>query len=467
MRMVVVAGLMRFLGRTRNTTGKHRQDCEKMDELLLRYLRGRTTEDENRSVGAWLGRTADAEGALADLSRLVRAGEAADLAIDPGDPPAAEQLIWRAEARRTQLGSPPRHARPRLRRYGAWITAAAAVTIGFTLWNVSRPTDPTRDKRRRRPGFPHDHRRNRHGPARRRQCHPAGTREPADHAPDPLAGAARAAGDPRRRGVLLHRGGPTPRPFVVTTAAGSARVLGTRFHLAAQADRLAIVVVEGRVALAGRDQEVEVGAGQATRLVGGSAEPVEDAPPIEQVADWLGDFLIFQDTPLAVAMREVGLRYGREVEISDPILTERTLTMWFNGKSLEEVMTVVCSVIDAHCTIGETKVRIEARARPERSREGPGSVSGSARGNRPRPHHPPHHGPPRRATTTRGRPAPRPDRHRTRTRLPPRHPPPASPSSSCPWPTLSPGSPSDRASRSPSAPPFYPPATSSPAPAPH
>ncbi len=358
--MVVVAGLMRFLGRTRNATGKHRQDCEKMDELLLRYLRGRTTEDENRSVGAWLGRTADAEGALADLSRLVRAGEAADLAIDPGDPPAAEQLIWRAEARRTQLGSPPGHARPRLRRYGAWITAAAAVTIGFTLWNVSRPTDPTRDNAVAAQDFLtttgetamvrlDDGSVIRLGPESRLTTHQT-------HSPGLPARQVTLEGE-----AFFSIAEDHARPFVVTTAAGSARVLGTRFHLAAQADRLAIVVVEGRVALAGRDQEVEVGAGQATRLVGGSAEPVEDAPQIEQVADWLGDFLIFQDTPLAVAMREVGLRYGREVEISDPILTERTLTMWFNGKSLEEVMTVVCSVIDAHCTIGETTVRIEAR----------------------------------------------------------------------------------------------------------
>ena len=110
------------------------------------------------------------------------------------------------------------------------------------------------------------------------------------------------------------------RPFVVTTAAGTARVLGTRFHLFAGHDELAVVVVEGRVALAGRDQEVHVGAGQATSLVRGSAGPVVDAPPIEQVADWLGDFLIFQDTPLATAMLEVARRYGREVEIADPVL---------------------------------------------------------------------------------------------------------------------------------------------------
>ena len=331
-----------------------------MDELLLRYLRDRTTEDENRSVEAWRARTADAEGALADLNRLIQAGEAADLAIDPGAPPPADQLIWRAEARRAQLARPPRHARPRLRRYGAWITAAAAVAIGFTLWNVSRSTDPTLDDAVAVQEFLtatgetamvrlDDGSVVRLGPESRLTTH-------AVHSADLPARRVTLEGE-----AFFSIAEDDTRPFLVTTAAGSARVLGTRFHLAAQADQLAIVVVEGRVALAGRDQEVEVGAGQATRLVRGSAQPVEDAPPIEEVADWLGDFLVFQDTPLAVAMREVGTRYGREVEISDPILTERTLTMWFNGKSLEEVMTVVCSVIDAHCTIGETTVRIEAR----------------------------------------------------------------------------------------------------------
>ena len=359
--MVVVAGLVRFLGRTRNATGIHRQDCEKMDELLLRYLRDRTTEDENRSVEAWRARTADAEGALADLNRLIQAGEAADLAIDPGAPPPAEQLIWRAEARRAQLARPPRHARPRPRRYGAWITAAAAVTIGFTLWNVARSTDPQAGAVAAQDFLTaadetamvrlDDGSVVRLGPESRLATHQA-------HSAELSARQVTLEGE-----AFFSIVADEARPFVVATAAGSARVLGTRFHLSAQPEELAIVVVEGRVALSGRDQDqgVQVGTGQATRLVRGNAQPVEDAPPIEQVADWLGDFLIFQDTPLAVAMREVGTRYGMEVEISDPVLTERTLTMWFHEKSLEEVMTVVCSVIDAHCTIGDAAVRIEAR----------------------------------------------------------------------------------------------------------
>lgn len=332
-----------------------------MDELLLRYLRGRTTDEENRSVAAWRSHSANAEDVLAELGRLIRAGEAADQAIDPGNPPPVEQLIWRAEARRAQLVAPRRSARTWFRHPGAWITAAAAAIVGFTLWTVSNdPADPARGGALTARDFLtgtdetamvrlDDGSIVRLGPESRLTTY-------ATHSPDAPARQVTLEGE-----AFFSIATDETRPFVVTTAAGSARVLGTRFHLAAQADQLAVVVVEGRVALAGRNQEVEVGAGQATRLVRGSAEPVGDAPPIEEVARWLGDFLIFHDTPLAVAMREIGARYGTEVEISDPALMERTLTMWFHEKSLEEVMTVVCSVVDAHCTIGDAAVRIAAR----------------------------------------------------------------------------------------------------------
>ena len=82
---------------------------------------------------------------------------------------------------------------------------------------------------------------------------------------------------------------------------------------------------------------------------------------IEAEADWLDDFLIFQDTPLALAMQEVERRYGTQVEVGDPVLLDRTLTMWFTSRSLEEVMTVVCSVIDAQCSIEDGRVHIGSR----------------------------------------------------------------------------------------------------------
>ena len=77
------------------------------------------------------------------------------------------------------------------------------------------------------------------------------------------------------------------------------------------------------------------------------------------VAAWLGDFLIFHDTPLGAAMEEVERRYGTEVVVGDAALLDRTLTMWFSSKSLEEVMTVVCGVVDARCSIGGGVVRMQ------------------------------------------------------------------------------------------------------------
>lgn len=331
-----------------------------MDELLLRHLRKRTTESEDRSVEAWRSRSADAESVIADLHRLILAGESADRAIDPGDPPPVEQLVRRAEARGAQPPTPLRRGRPRVRHAATWITAAAAAAVGFTLWNVRRPADPAGDLPVGAREFLttsgqtamvrlDDGSVIRLGPESRLTTGPA-------ESPDLPARRMTLEGE-----AFFSIAEDETRPFVVTTTAGTARVLGTRFHLFAGPDELAVVVVEGRVALAGPDQEVHVGAGQATSLVRGRAGPVVDAPPIEQVADWLGDFLIFQDTPLATAMLEVARRYGREVEIADPVLEEGTLTMWFDGKSLGEVMTVVCSVIDANCSIGETRVRIAAR----------------------------------------------------------------------------------------------------------
>ena len=341
-----------------------------MDELLFRYLHQQTTKDEDRSVDAWRNRSADAERTLSDLRRLIEAGQAVDLMVDPGDPPTAGQVIRKAEARRFRSPAHRRPGRNRLVHYGGW--AAAAAVAGFALWN-SIADSPARVVN----GSPvsqefitasgetamvrlEDGSVIRLGPGSRLNTTVA-TGSP-DQSPGSFARQVTLHGE-----AFFAIATNEEQPFRVTTAAGTARVLGTRFHLAAQSGELAVVVVEGRVALAGPDQEVEVGAGRATRLVRRTPGPVTSAPPIEEVAGWMRGFLAFQDTPLAAAMREVGERYGTEVDIADPALLDRTLTMWFASKSLEEVMTVVCGVIDASCSIGEGVVRIRARDEEEQS----------------------------------------------------------------------------------------------------
>ena len=334
-----------------------------MDKLLLRYLRGQTTEDENRSVEAWRNESPGAGRELNDLRLLVEAGRAADLELEPGDPPSTQEVIWRAEARRA--GSARRRSTRRARSramwsrfglFGGWATAAAAVLVALAIYTSTRPTSPTGTGALAAQEFitaPGETALVRLGDGSVIRL------GPASRLSTPAGGFARTV--TLEGAAFFSIAHDEAQSFRVTTAAGNARVLGTRFLLATEPDELRLVVVEGRVALAAADLEVQVGAGQTTSLRKGRPEPVLEAPPIEDVADWLDDFLIFQDTPLSLAMQEVGRRYGTEVAVGDPVLLDRTLTMWFTSKTLEEVMTVVCSVIDAQCTIGDSVVRIQSR----------------------------------------------------------------------------------------------------------
>ncbi len=334
-----------------------------MDELLLRYLRGRTTDEENRSVEASLGESPGAGREMNDLRLLVEAGRAADLEVEPGAPPTTEFVVRSAEARRAasirranDRRARRRPARSRFGLFAGWATVAACAAAALLIWNARAPAPSGTG-----------------GGSLASQEFITAPGETAmvrlgDGSVIRLGPGSRVRNvDGSARAVVLEGeaffsiASNPAQPFRVTTAAGTARVLGTRFHLVAQLDELRLVVVEGTVALGTATEEVQVGAGQAASIIEGRPGPVTEAPPIEEAAAWLEGFVIFQDTPLALALREVEQRYGAEVAVEDAVLLERTLTMWFTSKSLDEVMTVICNVIDAQCSIGDGRVRMRLR----------------------------------------------------------------------------------------------------------
>lgn len=333
-----------------------------MDELLLQYLRGRTTADENRSVEAWLRENPDAEEEVNDLRLLVEAARTADLEVEPGAPPATDLVVRGAEARRAaaiRRASDRARSRPGRSRFGlfaGWATAAACAAAALVIWNAREPAPSGTN-----------------GGSLASQEFITAPGETAmvrlgDGSVIRLGPGSRVRNvDGSARAIVLEGeaffsiASNPAQPFRVTTSAGTARVLGTRFHLVAQLDELRLVVVEGTVALGTATEEVQVGAGQAASIIEGRPGPVTAAPPIEEAAAWLEGFIIFQDTPLALALREVEQRYGAEVAVEDAVLLERTLTMWFTSTSLDEVMTVICNVIDAQCSIGDGRVRMRLR----------------------------------------------------------------------------------------------------------
>lgn len=337
-----------------------------MDELLLRYLRKQTSEDENATVSAWLDGSAERQRELAELRRMVEVGSVVDRRVDSGEVPQVEDVIWRAEARVVRsverggagLG---RRLRPRRSwlRWSDWAAVGVVGVVCAVLWQAVAQlgggdamvpiqefaTGPGETEMVRLT----DGSVIRLGPD---------SRLSAAWPVESLQGSTREV--TLQGEAFFAVATDEARPFRIVTDAGTVQVLGTRFHLAAGADELAVAVIEGRVALAGQGHEVQVGAGQTTSLLRGQPQDLTVAPPMENVAPWLDDFLIFHDTPLGVAMAEVEKRYRTNVVVGDPVLLDRTLTMWFESKSLEEVMTVVCSVVDARCSIAGGVVRMES-----------------------------------------------------------------------------------------------------------
>jgi len=148
-------------------------------------------------------------------------------------------------------------------------------------------------------------------------------------------------------------------PFLVHVGGGEVKVLGTRFDLAARGADVRLIVVEGLVALAASGQEVEVGAGEMTEVVDGSRSAVTHVADPREVLDWERGFIAFRDTPLDEVAHELELRYGNPVTVGSERLSNETITAWFSDRSLEDVIGVICQVLDdPRCLVTDDTTRV-------------------------------------------------------------------------------------------------------------
>jgi transmembrane sensor len=328
-----------------------------MDDLLLRFLRGGTTQTETDQVHAWLRGSPDNGAHLEALEGILALARSLDERLDPGEPPVAVELSRKAERSRPPSKIPHRFRLPVWAMAPLAVAATAALValglLGYERWGAGdEEVRLAAEELMTGAGESTTVRMSdgsvvRLGPESRLQVMPDGS---------------------GRQVVLVGRAffAVTPdetRPFRVHTPSGSIRVLGTRFQLEAGVEDMRLVVVEGKVALSSRGSEVQVQSGEMTEVRSGRTGAVQKAPGLGELSkEWMGQFLVFQRTPLSRAAKEIEEIYGVEVQILDAGLGEKTLTMWFTSRPLEDVLTVVCNVIDASCGIEGGLVSIAARS---------------------------------------------------------------------------------------------------------
>lgn len=144
------------------------------------------------------------------------------------------------------------------------------------------------------------------------------------------------------------------RLFRVRTKTNDVEVLGTRFDVDAYADEVRVVVVEGRVAIAAAGARVEAVTGQMVSTAPSRSPSTPVAVDTRQAIEWLGWFLAFSRTPLYRVANELEQRYGVQVEIEDAALGARTVTASFGEQPLDEVVPLICRVVEARCEISDS-----------------------------------------------------------------------------------------------------------------
>lgn len=122
---------------------------------------------------------------------------------------------------------------------------------------------------------------------------------------------------------------PTPRPFIVRTAQGSLRPLGTRFNVRRFDDGTRVAVFEGAVEVGPLEstQTVVVHAGEQMNFTAGATQPVQ--PADASAALWERGMLLAQDMPLGRLVAELG-RYHRGVLRCDPAVAGLTVSGSFS-----------------------------------------------------------------------------------------------------------------------------------------
>jgi len=327
---------------------------DSIDDLIVRVLRNEATFSEQRALGEWAGASRENSRRFAETRRVMELGAALRSGEEDVEAPTIAELLER-RSRRSPLArlsvASARSWRPALQTGLATAATVLVAAIGVITWRGGEvPSHLASAQFVTGPGETvtatlGDGTVVRLGPSSRLRVEDS-----------------RSSRDVWLDGRAYFAVTKNPNlPFRVRTRAGEAHVLGTRFDLEVRDEGLQVMVVEGNVELEAKGSRIGVSANERAR-VGGDAEPVRETVEPEDAKrslEWMGDFLVFEGTPLVQAAQELTLHYGVPVEVMDSVLGRETVHGWFANEQLEDVMKVLCRAVRAHCVVTAGGVSIE------------------------------------------------------------------------------------------------------------
>ncbi len=140
-------------------------------------------------------------------------------------------------------------------------------------------------------------------------------------------------------------------PFYVRHAHGTVRVLGTRFEFSSVGEELRVVVVDGQVDVETADESVQLAGGQMSLSTGDNGPVVINVSDPRELLDWMGGALIFENTSLPQAAREIEREFGATIEVRGGDIAGQTISGGFKDQTFSDIVANICHVVAAECVI--------------------------------------------------------------------------------------------------------------------
>jgi len=141
-------------------------------------------------------------------------------------------------------------------------------------------------------------------------------------------------------------------PFVVSTASGTVRVLGTSFNVYARDGALRVACVTGRVRVtfSGSADSVDLTKGEGVSWSGKSARVSAPYNPMETM-DYLDGRSVFREVPLREVLDEVERQFGLVVKLPPTISGSQTINTGFShDDTVQDVLKSVLNTLPVGVT---------------------------------------------------------------------------------------------------------------------
>lgn len=147
-------------------------------------------------------------------------------------------------------------------------------------------------------------------------------------------------------------------PFVIWTGAVKTTVLGTAFNIKAypQTNQVEVAVAKGRV-------KVEIGKKmlgvltqdhQITYQLGAARVKEQQVNAAALVKEWTSQDMVFRSMSFGDIAQVLSQRYNATIEFKNTVMRQCTIRAEFSGtESLEQVLTGLCTILNATYTIDE------------------------------------------------------------------------------------------------------------------